>query len=121
VRLQGVDVTDRLATLDEGLIEVRYADPSHQAVLDQSRHRLPGLLEWDIPIGSMQLEEVDTVAAQSLEARFRGFSDVVRLEPRPSGARGDLREHEYVVVSLDRFAHQALGVSSSINLGRVEP
>jgi hypothetical protein len=70
------DTTRTLELVDR---DVREPDVADLALAAELGERTKGLLEWDAPVGRMQLVEVDSLEPKAPEAAFTMLSD--RLRP----------------------------------------
>src|SRR4030095_8581413 len=67
-RLKGIDMPERLAAFQKLEVEVRHADRAELAFLDQPRHRLPGVFDWNASfVGPVELEQIDSLDAQTTQ------------------------------------------------------
>src|SRR5215831_5545496 len=76
-RLERVDVSDRLAALEEPDAEVADAGPAHLARTDELVQRSPGLLDRHagLVVGPVELEEVETLDPKPQQALLAGLAD----------------------------------------------
>ena len=132
-RLQGVDVSDGLAAVEQLGREVGDPAPAHLALVGQRRHRRPRLLDRHAAlVGPVELVEIDVVEAQTAQGRLTLATDRVRTEivanaphgvglvPREAALREDVG-----TLSLGQRAHRPaddfLRVPVPVHGRRVDP
>src|SRR2546429_528086 len=83
-RLQRIHVADRFAPLEQRDVEVRDARGPHFAFLDESHHRVPGVLHGRPRlVGPVKLIEVDALDAEPPERRLALLSDGIWAQHPP--------------------------------------
>src|SRR5829696_8099501 len=121
VALHAIDVAHPLAALDQLWREVRDADVTRKSLIYELSHGAPGLLDGDLRIREMDLVEVENLAAQAAQARFRARPYAGRIEATAAWLENHLGEDHDVVPPSDCLAHQLLRVACTVCFGGVHP
>src|SRR3984893_18264102 len=79
-RLQRVHVPDRLATLEQNRVEIRYACRADLSFFDELHHRGPGILDGRTCVRPVELIQIDALDAEPAEGGFALTANRVRLK-----------------------------------------
>ncbi len=82
-RLQRIHVPDRLATLEQSRVEVRYACRADLSLLDELHHCGPGILDRRTRVRPVELIQIDALDTEPAERGFAFAADRIRAEVPP--------------------------------------
>src|SRR2546425_1635891 len=131
-RLQRIHVAEHLAPLEQRDVEVRDARGPHVAFLDESHHRMPGVLHGRPRlVGPVELIEVDALDAEPPERRLALLSDGIRTQHPPRFLhtvalvphQPALGEHEWAVARWQlpqETTDQLFGMTEAVHRGGID-
>ena len=132
-RLQRIDVPDRLAARQQVDVEIRHADRTHLAFLDELHHRRPGIFDRRAAlVRPVKLIEVDALDPEPPERRLAFAPNRIGRQDAPRLAHAIVlvpdepafREDERPLRVRDlaqQLSHDFFGVPEPVHGGGVDP
>src|ERR1700736_2581699 len=131
-RLQRIHVPDRLATVEQYRVEVRYAYRADLSFLDELRNCGPGFLDGRTRVRPVELIQIDALAPEPAERRFAFAANRLGAEVAPRRLHAialvpdeaALRENERALGARQlakQLSHDFLGMPEPVDRRGIDP